>query len=83
MFHLRVKAKKFKYKEKDRRLKEPFKNGVNDDATMTEIIGELTVVKKNNKIISQKAFHWAKRVDAQRIQKAILNKTKKTKSLIY
>ena len=35
MGHLRIKANKRKYKERDRRLKEQFTNRINDDDVMT------------------------------------------------
>ena len=36
--YLRMKANEYEYKEKDRRLKEQFINGIKDDKLMTEII---------------------------------------------
>ena len=36
--HLRVRANECEYKEEDRRLKEQFINGINDDDLVTEII---------------------------------------------
>ena len=42
---LRMKTNESNYKEKDRRLKEQFINGINDEM-MTEIIGELTIIRK-------------------------------------
>ena len=32
---------------------------------MTEIIGELTVIKETNEITSKQVLNWAKRVEAQ------------------
>ena len=50
MDHLRMKVKKCGYKEKDRRLKDQFINGINNDYIMTECYRELTVVKKTSEI---------------------------------
>ena len=38
MGHLRIKANECCYKEKDRKLKEQFINGMNDDDMMTKVI---------------------------------------------
>ena len=48
--HLRIKANEYGYKEKDRKLKEQFIDGINDNDMMTEIIRELTAIKKTNEI---------------------------------
>ena len=54
MDHLRIKKKKkpnknkCKCEERDRRLKEQFKSGINGDYIMADIIREWTVVKKTN-----------------------------------
>ena len=45
MGYLRIKPNECKYKENNRRVKEQFMNGINDGDMMTEIIGELTVIK--------------------------------------
>ena len=42
---------------KDRRLKEQFINGIND-YMMTEIVRELTAIKKINEIISKQVLAW-------------------------
>ena len=44
-------------KEKDSRLKELFINGINDDI-MTEVIRELTAIKKTNEIPSEQVLAW-------------------------
>ena len=54
-----MKVNECKYKEKDRRLKEQFINGINDDKMMAEIIGELTTVKKTTEITSEQVIDWA------------------------
>ena len=45
MFYLRIQVNEFDCKEKDRRLKEQFINGINNDNIMTELIRELTAIK--------------------------------------
>ena len=56
MGHLRIKANECKYKERDRRLKEQFINGINDDDMMTEIISELSVFKKADDILVNRCW---------------------------
>ena len=69
MGHLRVKANECKYEERDRRLKTiQFINGINDDM-MTEIIRELSVIKKTNEKTSEQVLSWTRRVEEQRAQK--------------
>ena len=48
-----IKLNESDYKEKDRRLKEQFINGINDDDMMTEIIRELPTIKNTNEITSK------------------------------
>ena len=43
---LRLNANECKYKERGRRLEEHFINRINDDDMLTEIIKELSVIKK-------------------------------------
>ena len=61
MGHLGIKANKCEYKERDRRLKEQFINGINDDDMITENIRELTVIKRTNEITSKQVLSWAKK----------------------
>ena len=56
MGHLRIKGKHCSYKEKDRRLKEHFINGINDVDMMTKIIRELTTIIKTKVITSEQLF---------------------------
>ena len=41
MGRLRIKATEYKYKENDRRLKQQFTNGINNEVIIAEIIKEL------------------------------------------
>ena len=59
------------YKEKDGRLKEQFINGINDDDEITDIMRELTTIKKANESTSEQVLPWAGRVEVQRAQKTI------------
>ena len=45
MGYLKIKVKECTYEERDRRLKEQFINGVNDNDMMTEIIRYLNIIK--------------------------------------
>ena len=54
MGHLIIKVNEFGYKEKDRRFKEQFIDGIGDNDMMTEIIRELTAIKKTNEITSKR-----------------------------
>ena len=45
-WNLKIKANECKYRDGDRRLKEVFINRINDHEMITEIIQELTTIKK-------------------------------------
>ena len=78
MGYLRIKENKCRYIKKERRLKEQLMNGINNDM-MTEIIRELTAIKKTNEIPTEKILALARRVEEQRAQKALFEATKKNK----
>ena len=61
------------YQEVDRQLKEQFMHGLNDKGMLEEIIKELTTTKNDDHITSGGVLAWAKRVEAQRGQVAVLN----------
>ena len=61
------------YQEVDRQLKEQFIHGLNDKCILEEIIKELTTTKNDDHITSGGVLAWAKRVEAQRGQAAVLN----------
>ena len=46
---------------------------------MTEIIRELTAIKKTNKVTSEQVLASARRVETQRVQKALIRTTKESK----
>ena len=60
------------YREIDRELKEQFIHGLNDKVMLDEVIRELTA-KSNEQMTSEGILAWAKRVEAQQVQAAILN----------
>ena len=51
----------------------------NDTDMLAEIIRELTKIQENTEVTSEKVLHWAKRVEAQRAQSAIMNSLTETK----
>ena len=73
------KSKKCGYNEQDRRLKEQFMNGINDENVMTKIIMELTAIRKTNEITNEQVLSWARRLLVQRDQTAILDVAKESK----
>ena len=74
MGYLRIKTDECSYKEKDIRFKEQFINGINDDR-ITEMIRELTAIKKTNEITNEEVLSLARRVEVQWVQKLILDMT--------
>ena len=61
------------YKEIDRQLKEQFIHSLNNKDLLSKIIKELTTKRNNEQTTSEDVLVWAKRVEAQRVQAAILN----------
>ena len=61
------------YQEVDRQLKEQFIHGLNDTEMLGKIIRELTKVNADNTINSETVLAWAKRVEAQREQAAVMS----------
>ena len=70
---MRMLAVDCNYQEVDRQLKEQFIHGLNDAEMLGEIIRELTKVKVNNTINSETVLLWAKRVEVQRAQVAVMS----------
>ena len=73
MGRLHVAAVECNYQEIDRQLKEQFIHGLNDKHMLEEIIKELTVTSNDDHITSGGVLAWAKRVDTQRVQAAVLD----------
>ena len=73
MGRLRAAAPECNYKELDCQLKEQFMHGLNDKTMLDEAIRELTTKGSNDQTTSEDVLIWAKRVEAQRMQAAILS----------
>ena len=54
-------------------LKEEYIHGLNDKTMLQEVIGELTARNNDEKTISKGVLAWAKRIEVQQVQAAILN----------
>ena len=67
------------YKEKYRQLKEQFIHGLNDNDMLAEIIRELTKAMESAAVTSEQVIIWAKRVEAQRPQSAMITSKSETK----
>ena len=61
------------YKEIDCQLKEQFIHGLNNKTMLDEVIKDLTTKYINEQMTSEDMLIWAKRVEAQRAQTAILS----------
>ena len=79
MGRLRVAAIECNYQEVDRQLKEQFIHGLNDKNMPEEIIKELTKVRGVDQITSGNVLAWAKRVEVQRAQAAVMSTITETK----
>ena len=73
MGRLCIAAVECNYQEVDRQLKEQFIHGLNDKYMLEEIMKELTATKNDDHITSGGILAWAKRVEVQRAQAAVLN----------
>ena len=68
-----VEAVECNYQEVDRQLKEQFIHVLNDKSMLEEIKKELTTARNDEHITSGGVIAWAKRVEAQRTQVAVLS----------
>ena len=73
MGRLHVTAAESNYREVDQQLKEQFIQGLNDKVMLDEVIRELAARSKDGQMTSEGVLVWAKRVEVQRAQAAILN----------
>ena len=80
MGRLRMSTTECNYKEIDKQLNEQCTHGLNSD-TSVEIRRELTKIEDNEIIISEQVLAWARRVEAQKTQSAILENLKEQKTL--
>ena len=70
-----------KYKEVDRQLKEQLIHGLNDDEMLVEVIRDLTKCREDVTIPSETVLAWGKRVEAQRVQKVVINSLCQSRNL--
>ena len=61
------------YREIDRQLKAQFSHGLNNKVMLDEVIRELTEKNNDEQMTSKCVLAWAKRVQMQWVQAAILN----------
>ena len=73
MGRLLIAAAECNYKEIDHQLKEQFIHGLNDKTILDKVIRELTTKNVNEQMTSEDMLIWAKRVEVQRVQAAILS----------
>ena len=73
MGRLRVMAAECNYKELDCQLEEQFIHWLNDKVMLDEVIGEPTTKGSNDQTTSEDLLIWAKKVEAQWMQAAILS----------
>ena len=73
MGRLHVVVAECNYRELDWQLKEQFIHGLNDKRMLDEIIKELTAKNNDEQVTSEGVLIWAKRIEVQRAQAAILN----------
>ena len=64
------------YREIDRQLKEQFIHRLNNKVMIDEVIRELRAKSNDEQMTSKGILAWAKRVEAQQVQAAILNDIK-------
>ena len=73
MGRLCIAAAECSYREVDQQLKEQFIHGLNDKTMLDAVIRELTAKDNNEQTMSKDVLVWAKRIEVQRAQAAILN----------
>ena len=73
MGRLWIAAVECNYKEVDRQLKEQFIHGLNDRVMLDEIVRELMAKNNSKQTNSENVLLWARQIEAQRAQAAILN----------
>ena len=70
------------YKEVDRQLKEQFIYRLNDSEMLTEIMRGPTKSDENAIILIEYVLTWAKRVEVQRAQTAVINSMQELKNIV-
>ena len=54
-------------------VEEQFVHGLSDDRELMKIIWELTALKDTGKVTSNQVLVWARQVEAQKTQTAVIN----------
>ena len=73
MGRLRIVTAECKYEGLDCHLKEQFIHGLNNKMILDKVIRELTTKGSNDQTTCEDMLIWAKRVEAQKMQAAILS----------
>ena len=73
---LRIAAIECNYKEIDRQLEEQFIYRLNDSDVIVKIIKEPTLSEENTDFTSNQVLLWARQIESQRTQTAVLNNVK-------
>ena len=73
MGRLHIAVVECNYKEVDRQLKEQFIHGLNNRVMLDEIVRELMAKNSSKQTNSEGVLSWARQIEAQRAQAAILN----------
>ena len=81
MDRLQIKVTYCKCQEYERRLKEQFTNGLDNETIIAEIIKELTDLNDTCDISSEQVLKWVQTVETQRVQKAVFGNIRDTKKL--
>ena len=71
--------KECKYQELNRRLKEKFTNGLNDDGIMVKSMREFTSIGDTGLVTIAQVPAWVSRKETQRAQTTMLDSLKETK----
>ena len=79
MGRLCTKGTDCEYHEYDRRLREQFIHGLDIEVMIREISRELTALKYINDATSYPKLMWAPKVEAQRVEKEVLDNIKDAK----
>ena len=81
MCRLCIVVEECSYREVDQQLKEQFIHGLNDKTMLDEVIRELTAKNSREQTTSEDVLLWARWIEAQRAQAAILSNITKTQKI--
>ena len=77
MGRLQIRVAECEFKELDRKLKDHFIDGLNDDGMIMDTMWELTSMMDGSLVTSGQALAWAQRVEAQSSQTTMLDSFKR------